>query len=60
MLKFTSDCSKIVVALEGELRMVNDKVVDPEGGVAIISFCRDDPSRLAHVKLANFTKFNSR
>jgi len=60
MLKFTSDCSKIVVALEGELRMVNGDVVDPEGGVAIISFLEGQPSEQYHLQIANFTHFNDR
>jgi len=49
-----------VVALEGELRMVNGDVVDPEGGVAIISFLEGQPSGQYHLQIANFTHFNDR
>ena len=60
MLKFTSDCRKIVVAIEGELRMIDNQVVDPEGAVAIISFLGDDPRSPSRLTILDFTKFNAK
>ena len=56
MLYFTHDCQRILVAIEGELKTLPDgSVVDPEGGVVIITNLDTSPS----VKMLNFTQFNA-
>jgi len=56
-LAFTSDCLNLAAALEGEVLIDNGRVVDPDGGVAIINFS-PDPSGVATLKQADFNKFN--
>ena len=60
MIVFTKDCRKLVIALEGEPRMVNGNVVDPEGGVGVIEFLSADFTGTHTFRVANFTSFNSR
>ena len=56
MVKFTHDCSKLIVAVEAELRVVNGEVVDPEGQVAIIDL--QELPQEPTVKTASFRRFN--
>ena len=55
MLKFTSDCSKILVANEGEAYEDNGDLVNPEGSITIIKLI--DQYTL-QVKNLDFTGFN--
>ena len=58
MIKFTKDCSRLIVAVEAELRRLpNNTVVDPEGQVAIITFNGEEEPTTA---IAGFQQFNDR
>ncbi|XP_067651558.1 mesenchyme-specific cell surface glycoprotein-like isoform X2 [Haliotis asinina] len=59
MLKPTHDCSKVIVAVEGEAyQNPPNQITDPEGLVVIISF-HDTISNYTKTSL-NFTKYNDR
>ena len=58
---FTSDCTKLIVAIEAEPRVVNGAPVDPEGGVAILDFngVPDEQTGVA-MTFVDFRKFDAR
>ena len=60
--KFTSDCTKLIVAIEGEVRNVEGRVVDPEGGVMVIDFGSLGPQTGTQPtkNFVDFTSFNNR
>ena len=60
--EFTSDCSKLLVAIEGTLYRYNaGTFVDPEGGVAVLEFGQGGPHAGATVvnTFKDFTQFNA-
>ena len=57
MVKFTSDCSRLLVAMEGELVVVDGEAADPEGETVIIDF-ESLPGSDYEVRRATFQKFN--
>lgn len=56
MIQFTSNCDRLVVAVEGELRMVDGEVVDPEGQIAVIAFHNEDADY--GITRIDFQKYN--
>ena len=60
MVLFTSNCKKILVAIEGSLSYdPSGEPYDAEGEVVIIQFS-DDPDGVYSIIRADFTNFNSR
>ena len=59
--KFTSDCSKLIIAVEGEVRNVGGTVVDPEGGVVVVDFGTQGPDAANDPRktFVDFTYFNN-
>lgn len=60
MVKPTADCTKVLVAIEGELYddSVNQTVVDRPGGIGVVTF-ETDPSGPLDYTLVDFTAFDS-
>ena len=61
MLDPTQDCARVVVAVEGEAYVSGGAVIDPPGGIGVISF----PDGIGKDKIVNYTeldflKFNNR
>lgn len=61
MLKPSSDCRTILIALEAEAFARNGTLVDPEGGVGLLKFQDKNISSSNHsYKRLNFTLYNDR
>lgn len=58
MLKPSSDCRTILIALEAEAFARNGTLVDPEGGVGLLKF-QDENINYSYKRL-NFTLYNDR
>ena len=56
---FTSDCSKLIVAIEGEPTVVEGLPVDPEGGATILDFGTNPDSGNVLITFLDFTQFNN-
>ena len=56
MLKFTSDCSKIVVANEGEAweDLTSDDLINPEGSITIIKLITKDTVQATNLDFRGF------
>ena len=59
--KFTSDCSKLVIAVEGLVHNVGGTVVDPEGGVMVADFGQQGPDAdiIPSNTFVDFTSYNN-
>jgi hypothetical protein len=55
MMAITKDCKTVLVAIEGEVYVDNETVIDPEGGVGLIRIGDD-----ITYKVLNFRHFNTR
>lgn len=58
MLRTTSDCRRIIIAIEGEAFQRSGEIFDPEGGVGIIEFNHQEKTGI--YTFVDFTKFNNR
>ncbi|KAJ8320968.1 hypothetical protein KUTeg_002555 [Tegillarca granosa] len=56
----TSDCRKILIALEGEVYYNGIKLIDPLGGIGILTFRTSDLSRRYRYQIEHFTSFIDR
>lgn len=60
MLKFSKDCSTIVVAVEGEAFMLGGDFIDPPGEVAIIKFPETPAGGQYQLHRLDFSTFDER
>ena len=57
---FTSDCSKLLVVIEGEPRLIDDVFVDPEGGAGVIDFNGDPGAGEPTYTFVDFNYFDDK
>lgn len=60
MILPSRDCSTVFVALEAEAYVLNDVIIDPEGGFGILRWNPSNSTADVTYGNLNFTKFNER
>lgn len=54
MISLDNKCTMLAAACEGEGRIIDDKLVDPEGSVTLVRKFDTDSPEVIHVKLTSF------